>query len=298
MDNVGRTIVGREEQAPTPELRMYSLIGAHIREQGQLDAEQVEHVLHSQRQSGLRFGDEAIRLGLLTRGQIELALRRQFNVNTLPAGESPISRALVAAFDPDCASLSPLRSLRTILASQQLRTHGKGYTLAVASTQRNDGRSLVVANLAVLFSQSGQRTLVVDADLRHPRQHELFGLDARQGLSSVLARHTLTNMVQKIDGLGPLAILPAGVAPPSPEQLLGRPILPAVLGELKKQFDVLILDTPASERNSDALLLAEQATDVLVLARKDRTRAADLSRFTSSLRAVKANVIGTILRSD
>jgi chain length determinant protein tyrosine kinase EpsG len=298
MESIGRVATGREEHGVAPELRMYSLIGAHMREQGLLDAEQVEAVLRSQQQTGLRFGDEAVRLGLLTRDQVGRVLRRQFNVSMLAIGDSAVSTEVVAAYSPDCPSIGPIRSLRTILVSQHIAKGAKGYTLAIASPRRRDGRSLFAANLAVLFSQIGMRTLVIDANLRQPRQHELFGLPDKHGLSTALARHAMTNLVQKIDGLGPLAMLPAGVIPPNPEQLLGRPVFPAMLAELKKQFDVLIVDTPSAEDNVDALLVAEHATEVVVIARKDSTRSDELARFVAGLRAVKANVIGTILRTD
>jgi receptor protein-tyrosine kinase len=287
MESIGRVAANREEAGVAPEVQMYSLIGAHIKELGLLDADQIE-----------LFGDEAIRMGMLTQEQIDLALRLQFNVNTVAVGDSAISTDVLAAYRPDCPSLGPIRSLRTILVSQHIPKAANGYTLAITSAHRQDGRSFIVANLAVLFSQIGMRTLVIDADLRSPRQHELFGLSATHGLSSVLARHSLADMVQKIDGLGPLAVLPAGVRPPSPEQLLNRRIFPSILTELKKQFDVLILDTPSTEDNDDALVIAERAANTIVLAHKNKTRSQELARLIDDLNAIKTNVIGTILRAE
>jgi protein-tyrosine kinase len=298
MESFGHVAANWEAASVTPELHMYSLIGTHIKEQGLLDADQVEMILSSQQLSGLRFGDEAIRLGLLTQDQIDLALPRQLNANKVLVGNSAISTDIVAAYRPDCPSISPIRSLRTILVSQHIRKNAGGYTLAITSAHRKDGRSVIVANLAVLFSQIGMSTLVVDADLRSSRQHDIFGLTATHGLSSVLARHSLANMIQKIDGLGPLAVLPAGARPPSPEQLLNRRIFPAILAELKKQFDVLILDTPSTEDNDDALVIAERAANTIVLAHKNKTRSHDLARLMAGLNAVKTNVIGTILRAE
>ncbi|MFK3736196.1 chain length determinant protein tyrosine kinase EpsG [Massilia sp. TN1-12] len=296
MESLDNVPVNREEHYVPPEVRMYSAIGAYFKEQGLLNKEQVEKVLRSQQQTGLRFGEEAVRLGLLTQGQIDLILRRQFDVSTLALGESAISTEVVAAYNPDCPSISPLRSLRTILMSRHTKRGSRGHTLAITSMHPKDGRSLVAANLAVLFSQIGMRSIIVDADLRNPRQHQLFGIAAKHGLSIALARHSLQSMVEKVNGLGPLSLLPAGALPPSPEQLLNRPVFALLLGELQKEFDMVILDTPAGMHHIEALLVAEQASHTLVLARKDMTRCEDLSRFMSSLDAVKANVVGTILR--
>lgn len=280
-----------------PEVPLYSPIGACFREQGLLNKEQVDKVLRSQQQSGLRFGEEAVRLGLLSQDQIELVLRRQFDVSALTVGESAISTEVVAAYDPDSPSLSPLRSLRAVLASRYMKKGSKGHTLAITSMQRQDGRSTVAANLAVLFSQTGMRTMIVDADLRNPRQHQLFGIAVKHGLSFALARHSLHNMVEKIEGLGPLSLLAAGALPPSPEQMLNKPIFAVLLHELQREFDIVILDSPSGTHHIEAMLIAEQADHTLVIARRDRTRRAELARFMANLDAVKANVVGTILRT-
>lgn len=298
MDIIGRAAANREAAGACSELQMYSHIGTLIKEQGLLGADQVEMILRTQQVSGLRFGEEGIRLGMLTQDHIDAALRRQFNVKMVTRGSSAVSTDIVAAYHPDCQSLSSLRSLRTILVSQHIRKNARGYTLAITSAHRKEGRSIIVANLAVLFSQIGMRTLVIDADLRNPKQHEIFGLTAMHGLSSVLARHSLDDMVQNVVGLGPLAVLPAGMPPPSPEQLLNRRIFPAILAELKKQFDVLILDTPSHEDNEEALVIAERAANTIVLAHKDKTHSQELVRLMAGLNAVQTNVIGTVLRAN
>ena len=298
MDSFGRAILTREDPHIPPDVRIHYPIGVHIRDAGLLTQEQVEEILISQRQSGLKFGEAAMALGLLTTQQVSQMLREHFDIHSLAPGESAISNEIVAAYQPESSSIQPLRALRTILASQHIKSDSKGYTLAVTSADRGDGRSVVAANLAVLFSQIGMHTILVDADLRFPRQKDLFGLSSKSGLSSALARHSLNNMIEKVSGVGPLAILPAGVRPPSPEQLLSRTVFSGLLGELKKQLDVIIMDSPATNDNVDALLIAEQAMHTLVLSRKGRTTTARLDRLLSQLQAVKANVIGTILRTD
>jgi len=298
MDNIGRAISNRDEQHISSDVRIQYPIGVHIRDSGLLTQEQIEEVLASQRQSGLKFGEVATSLGLLSSQQINGLLREQFDIRSLSFGQSAVSSEVVAAYQPESTSIQPLRALRTALASQYINKDLRGYTLAVTSVNRNDGRSVIVANLAVLFSQIGMRTIVVDADLRFSRQKEIFGLSNKSGLSNALARHPITNMIERVSGLGYLAVLPAGSRPPSADQLLSRPIFSHLLGELKKQFDVIIMDSPATENNVDAILIAQQATHTLVLSRKDKTLNSDLARLLRQLQAVKATVIGTMLRTD
>ena len=90
-----------------------------------------------------------------------------------------------------------------------------------------EGRSYITANLAVLFSQMGKRTLVIDADLRKPRQHRIFGLPGKIGLSALLAGRAGAEVMCDIPQLPGLTVLPAGVLPPNPQELLSRPRLPA-----------------------------------------------------------------------
>jgi protein-tyrosine kinase len=298
MDSVGRAVSNRDEQYIPSDVRIHYPIGVHVRDSGLLTQEQIEQVLVCQRQSGLKFGEAATLLRLLTSQQVSQLLREQFDIRSLAFGQSPISSEVLAAYQPESAGVKPLRSLRTVLTSQYISKDAKGYALAVVSTRRGDGRSVTVANLAVLFSQIGMRTIVVDADLRFPRQREIFGLPNKSGLSSALARHPVNTMIERVSGLGSLAVLPAGARPPAPDQLLGRPVFSTVLGDLKKQFDVVILDSPATDNNVDAILVAQQATHTLVLSRKGRTTTSELTQLLAQLQAVRATVIGTILRTD
>jgi Mrp family chromosome partitioning ATPase len=123
--------------------------------------------------------------------------------------------------------------------------------LAIVSPGREEGRTYLAANLAVVFSQLGERTLLIDADMRHPRQHVLFGLPNRGGLSSLLAGRAGADVIELVAPLTNLSVLPAGPQPPNPQELLGRPVFQNFLAELDKEFDVVIIDTPACLRCVD-----------------------------------------------
>jgi chain length determinant protein tyrosine kinase EpsG len=195
------------------------------------------------------------------------------------AAAPPLSAAegseLVVACDPFHACAEELRALRTQLVIRWDNAGVKARRLAIVSPGAQEGRSYLAANLAVAFAQLGQRTLLVDADLRAPRQHALFGLDAASGLAALLAGRAGREVLRALPDFGPLSVLPAGAPPPNPQELLSRPALGALLGELQAQFDVVLLDTPPARACADAHSVAFRAGHALVLARKHRTRLAD-----------------------
>jgi len=199
-------------------------IGAILIDTGRLTPESAERILKLQKEQGLRFGDAAIQLGLLTETDIQRALSRQYDYPYLMPGDDRVSEEVVAAFKPFSPIVEQLRALRSQLMLRWIDAEAGHKTLAVVSAGRGEGRSFTAANLAVVFSQLGERTLLIDADLRNPRQHQLFNLENRIGLSSVLAgRAELPETIVRIPGLIDLSVLPAGATPPNPQELLSRP---------------------------------------------------------------------------
>ena len=185
-------------------------------------SQDVERILEQQREKGGRFGDAGRALGLLEQRDIDFALSRQFDYPYLRRGESRVSEAVVAAYEPASPQVEALRALRSELMLHWFSDDAAHKSLAVVSEARGDGRSYIAANLAVVLSQLGGRTLLIDADLRNPSQHALFGLENRIGLSAVLAGRAGAEAVQRVAELGSLSVLPAGVAPPNPQELLAR----------------------------------------------------------------------------
>src|SRR5258706_16447322 len=161
-------------------------IGSILVEEGKLDAEKIERVLKSQQTNGLRFGETALRLGLITEDDLRCAVARQYDLPHLLPGNESISDELVVAYEPFHPRAEELRALRTQLLMRWSKAGVRHRALAIASPGAREGRSYVTANLAVVFSQLGERTLLVDADLRTPRQHRIFNIPDRVGLSAVL----------------------------------------------------------------------------------------------------------------
>ena len=118
--------------------------------------------------------------------------------------------------------------------------------VALASVDQGDGKSFICANLAVVFAQLGESTLVIDADLRRPTQQTIFGLRNRMGLSGVLSGRAGLSEVRRMRSLPNLSILPAGAMPPNPQELLSRGTFRRVLKEMSAHFDVILIDCAPS----------------------------------------------------
>jgi len=272
-----------------------SSIGALLIERGALSPADAERVMRLVRAKGLRFGNAAIKLGLVTREQVQQALAQQFDYPYLQLRDDSLSRELIAAYAPFSPSAEALRTLRTQLVLRWLDVDAIRRTLALVSTARGDGRSYLAANLAVVFSQLGERTLLVDADLRNPRQHELFRISNRIGLSTVLARRADESPICRIRGLLDLSVLPAGASPPNPLELLTRGNFAAILADLSDHYDIVIIDTPAAELGWDFQSIAAVAQGTLLLLRRNVTRAVDARAITKEVTATGAHVAGVVL---
>ncbi len=270
-------------------------LGAILIDAGKLTLEEAERVLNVQREQGLRFGDAALKLGLITEADLQLALAHQFDYPYLVPGDSEISPDVVAAYQPFSDQVEALRALRSQLTLRWFGVEEGGRALSVVSPSRGEGRSYMAANLAVLFSQLGQRTLLIDADLRSPRQHEFFKLDNRSGLSAVLSGRGDAESIQRVPSFRDLSVLPAGAIPPNPQELLTRPLFQRLLSEMANEFSVIIVDTPARERYADAQAACLATGAALMLVRKDHTRINTVKSFVNELASARIRVLGTVM---
>lgn len=268
-------------------------IGAILIDTGRLKLDDVERILRLQKEQGLRFGDAALKLKLVNAEDIQYALSRQFSYPYLRAGEGGFGNDLIAAYKPFSPQVEMLRGLRSQLILRCFSEDRKA--LAIVSPNANEGRSYLAANLAVVFSQLGERTLLIDADLRNPRQHLIFNLARNTGLTSILAGRANYDAIARIPYFSDLSVLAAGPIPPNPLELLGRAEFARVLDELSNRFDIILIDTPAGASYSDAEIVAARASNALMVTRKDRTPLGPAKAFVSQLTASGAAVIGSVL---
>lgn len=270
-------------------------IGRMLVEQGKITVEQAERVRHLQKEEGLRFGDAAIRLGLVCESDIQQIRAHQFDYPFHAVGSGTFPSSLTAAYQPFSAEVEMLRNVRSQLMLRWFAAGNK--KLAIASVNPGDGNSMLAANLSVVFSQLGNPTLLVDANLRRPRQHEIFSLDRGQGLTDLLAGHSGLEMLIRTETFLDLSILSAGSSVPNPQELLNRSAFGVMNERLCDRFDIILYDTPAFLSAADCLTIASRAGGVLLVVRKNHTRAADLTVFSDQLRRTGTEIVGSVMVS-
>ena len=269
--------------------------GAILVEQGRLSPSDAEEIQRFAGAHGLRFGDAAIQLKLLTQDDIDFALAQQFNYPVLPrGGDHGVADDVIAAYNPQSEQVESLRALRSQLTLRWFNDSNHK-VVAITSPGRDEGRSWLAANLATVFAQIGERTLLIDADMRHPRQHELFHLGNSVGLSALLTGRAGKEIVSRVHPQLRLFVLPAGIIPPNPQELLGRPVFELVLERFTDQFDVIIIDTPAAIETADAQIVAKRAGAAVMVARRNLTRHSQMAAAMQSLGQTGVNVIGSVI---
>ena len=197
------------------------------------------------------------------------------------------------ATSPFSEEVEIFRDIRTQLMMNTFSGAGSRPALAVA-TNVGDGKTFVAANLAVAFSQLAGRTLLLDADMRTPRLHQIFRLDNSEGLTNILTGRSEVK-IQPVPELQRLYLLPVGAIPPNPTELIQRPAFDILLRELRSKFDYVIVDTPSASCGSDARLVASRCGAALIVGRKNSTRAPDLHSFVDKLRKDSLTLVGELM---
>lgn len=184
-------------------------------------------------------------------------------------------------------------------------------TLLVTSANPYEGKSFTAANLAVVMAQAGYSTVLIDGDLRRPRQHEIFDLENETGLSNLIMEanspdaqeedrvqeslSTLMDDVIQETEQSSLQVLTSGTIPPNPSELIGSNGMIAVIEALREKFDYVIMDSSPCLVVTDSLLLATLADSVVVVSSANQTRGKDLETAVTRLEGVDANVVGVVL---
>jgi chain length determinant protein tyrosine kinase EpsG len=271
-------------------------IGDIIRELRNLSAEQVESVLRHQREHGVRFGEAAVALRLVSQDDVLYALSQQFHYPYAPEEQRKGSPELVALNQPFSLQAEAFRALRSQVVMRVWGDKERSQALAVISADNGDGKTFFAANLAVALAQlGGGRTLLVDADLRSPRQHEVFKIDNRTGLSGILSGRSDTDVIRQVPSVPSLFVLAAGTTPPNPLELVERPAFGLLMRELAAKFDHIVVDTPAASSGADASVIAARCGAAVVVARKNQSRVASLQDLMASLAGTSVRMAGVVV---
>ncbi len=206
--------------------------------------------------------------------------------------DNGLSGHLTTVSDPTGAAAEAYRSLATTLL--YAFADNPPQIIVLTSPGRGEGKSTVTANLGAALGQVDKKVLLVDCDFRKPVMHEIFGLRNLYGMVNVLAGERDLPEVWH-EPLPGLRIVTAGLPPPIPAELLGSRHLAEFLGQQRQEFDYILLDTPPVGLFSDPLAIAPRTDGVLLVIDAQKTRKGSYWQSVRSLRAVRANLLGTIM---
>jgi non-specific protein-tyrosine kinase len=217
-----------------------------------------------------------------------LGLARQDGRTRAAKAQQPV---LAMRADPRSAVAE---AYRTLAASLQLAGSGV-QTVAITSPGAGEGKSTTIANLGIALAENGRRVVLVDADLRRPSLHELFGLGNREGLTNVLLHSEHAALPLQETGTPGLRLLASGPLPPNPLEALGSGRLEHVLSQARAQADLVLVDTPPAAVLADAALLAPRLDGVLLVVSAGHTKRDLAKRAKEQLERTGSNVLGVVL---
>ncbi len=213
-------------------------------------------------------------------------------IPNITTGYTAADRGQIVYHEPFGDAAESFRTLRTAL---QFGLPAGCRTILITSAVSGDGKSTVVSNLGIAMAQAKLKVLVIDADLRAPMQHRLFGLEDRIGLANVLdGAETLEQAVQQT-GVKGLDVLPCGPIPPNPSELLNSPLFAEKLEELADQYDVVLLDSPPITAVADARIIAACADVSMLVIRLQTTHRKHAEAARDGLRSVGARLVGVAI---
>lgn len=204
------------------------------------------------------------------------------------------SKRLVTVLEPTGTTSEAYRTLRTSLLYSFVDDPPR--VIVLTSPGPGEGKSTTCANLGVVLAQADKRTLIIDADLRKPVMHRIFGLRNMRGVVNVVAgEHDLPGVWQ--EPLVGLKVVTAGSLPTNPAELVGSRRFAELVERARETFDYVLVDAPPVELVSDPAIVASQGDGVLLVLDAQNTRKAAVRRSMRGLRTVGANVLGTVMNN-
>lgn len=202
---------------------------------------------------------------------------------------------LITLKEPRSAAAEAYRTLRTNLTFFAALDRPVE-TLVVTSAGPGEGKSAVLANLAVTMAQGERRTILVDADLRRPHLHDVFGVSNERGLTTMILETEAAADPPLLDvGVENLQLMPSGPLPPNPADVLGSGKMEQVINSLKERADIILFDAPPVVAVTDAAVLGTKVDGVLLVVSAGRTRRDHAERAKELLERVHVRILGAVL---
>lgn len=203
---------------------------------------------------------------------------------------------LITISNPRSPIAEAYRTLRTNLEFSNLDKSLR--TLLVTSAGAEEGKSTTLANLAVTIAQSGKRVVLVDADLRRPTQHQIFGLKNNAGLSDMVRDDALLAQPPlQESGVQNLKVLTSGQLPPNPAEILGSKRMSEIVAALLEHADMLLFDAPPLLAVTDAAVLSSKVDGVLLVVSAGKTKRESAKKAQMQLEKINARILGAVVNN-
>lgn len=184
---------------------------------------------------------------------------------------------------------------RTLRTNVRFALRGDGCkSFCITSSSQGEGKSITMLNLAITFAESGQRVLLIDADMRRPAIARLLMEKASPGLSNILAGLTTEDEALRKSVYPNLDVIYSGDVPPNPAELLDSDRMVTLIRDMSKRYDYILVDTPPVNIVSDACVVANHLDGMLFLARQGRSRKESVKRAVNNMKLAKVKLLGCI----
>ncbi|MEC4685101.1 MAG: polysaccharide biosynthesis tyrosine autokinase [Nitrospirota bacterium] len=231
------------------------------------------------------------RLGLPVFGHIPLVQAEEPKKKPLSGKRS--NSGLITLDSTKSIVAESFRSLRTNLQFAVLEKRGRVFHFT--SPMQNEGKTTITANLGITLALMGSRTLIIDLDLRKPRMHHIFDISREPGITHLLAGKSDLKEIIRPTATEHLYVIPAGIIPPNPSELLSQQDLSDFLDKIKNEFDYILIDSPPVLPVTDSLLLGRLADTSFIVIKLGGTSFPAVEQAIKQLRSVNVNVAGAII---
>ena len=235
-------------------------------------------------------------LGIIPSIGEEQKNKKSYFFNKSNKSSSNLKRRLITQDDPKSPVSEAYRALRTSMLYTSADKKIK--SILVSSAGPGEGKTTTVANLAITYANLGKKTLLIDTDLRRPVVHKVIGINKEPGITDYLSNNEkdISKIIQKTE-IKDLCVIPSGIIPPNPSELLGSDRMSNLLRDLEDEWDMILFDSPPLVAVTDAAMVSKEIDQIVMVVKVGQTDKKAFDHTISSLRNVGAPISGVVLNA-